>query len=252
MVAYPLEQMKTPGSSRPLRAQVLQHVPFEGPAALEPRLRRAGFQIETTRFFDRPVLPDPAAVDFLVALGGPMSVNDESALPWLAAEKDFIRRYLATGQPFLGVCLGAQLLASALGARVFPNRVKEIGWLPVAGIAHGNPAAFRFPETANVFHWHGETFDLPPGAEPLARSGACANQAFQIGAAVGLQFHLETTPASARARRDSTATTTPVMSDGTPDTSMIEIGRPSDGSRNILPMKFAIVSATSMPENMKL
>ena len=202
MVAYPLEQMKTPGSSRPLRAQVLQHVPFEGPAALEPRLRRAGFQIETTRFFDRPVLPDPAAVDFLVALGGPMSVNDESALPWLAAEKDFIRRYLATGQPFLGVCLGAQLLASALGARVFPNRVKEIGWLPVAGIAHGNPAAFRFPETANVFHWHGETFDLPPGAEPLARSGACANQAFQIGAAVGLQFHLETTPASARALVD--------------------------------------------------
>ncbi len=191
--------MNTPAPSRPLRAQILQHVPFEGLAALEPRLRRVGFQIETTRFFDSPVLPDPAAVDFLVALGGPMSVNDEAALPWLATEKDFIRRFVATGRPFLGVCLGAQLLASALGARVYPNRVKEIGWLPVAGVAHDKPAVFHFPGNTEVFHWHGETFDLPPGAVHLARSAACENQAFQAGAAVGLQFHLETTPESARA-----------------------------------------------------
>ena len=191
--------MNTPAPSRPLRAQVLQHVPFEGLAALEPRLRRAGFQIETTRFFDHPVLPEPAAVDFLVALGGPMSVNDEAAWPWLAAEKDFIRRFVATGRPFLGICLGAQLLASVLGARVYPNRVKEIGWLPVAGVDHGNPAAFSFPAATAVFQWHGETFDLPRGAVHLARSAACENQAFQVGAAVGLQFHLETTPESARA-----------------------------------------------------
>ena len=191
--------MNTPAPSRPLRAQVLQHVPFEGWAAIEPRLRRAGFRIETTRFFDHPVLPEPAAVDFLVALGGPMSVNDEAVLPWLAAEKDFIRRFVATGRPFLGVCLGAQLLANALGARVYPNRVKEIGWLPVAGVAHGNPAAFSFPAATAVFQWHGETFDLPRGAVHLARSAACENQAFQVGAAVGLQFHLETTPESARA-----------------------------------------------------
>ena len=173
-------------------------MPFEGLAGLEPRLRRAGFQIAATRFFEQAGLPDPAAADLLVVLGGPMSVNDMAACPWLAAEKDFIRRFAATGRPLLGICLGAQLLASALGARVYPGREKEIGWLPVAGEPHHHSAAFRFPDTAEVFQWHGETFDLPPGAVRLARSRACENQAFQIGAAIGLQFHLEATPESVR------------------------------------------------------
>lgn len=190
-------RLKEPDPS--MRVLVFQHVPFEGLGALEPALQNRGCAIDYVRFFADDPLPAPADVDFLVAMGGPMSVNDEAALPWLAAEKEFIRRHVATGKPYLGVCLGAQLLASALGARVFPNREKEIGWFPVAGLPVRDPAVFRFPATAEVFHWHGETFDLPTGAVQLARSRACENQAFQIGAAIGLQFHLETTPATARA-----------------------------------------------------
>jgi GMP synthase-like glutamine amidotransferase len=101
------------------------------------------------------------------------------------------------GLPVLGVCLGAQLIASALGARVFANAHREIGWFPIQSV-YGNAGAFRFPEQTTVFHWHGETFDLPPGALHLARSSGCEHQAFQVGAsALGLQFHLETTPESA-------------------------------------------------------
>ena len=182
-----------------MRVHVFQHVSFEGLGALEPALRNRKCAIATTRFFAHESLPAPADVDFLVAMGGPMSVNDEAAFPWLAPEKEFIRRHVAAGKPYLGVCLGAQLLANALGARVFPNRGKEIGWFPVEGLPVRDPAVFRFPATAEVFHWHGETFDLPSGAVQLARSRACENQAFQIGSAIGLQFHLETTSATARA-----------------------------------------------------
>ena len=184
----------------PLRAHWFQHVPFEGLGQIEPWLRRAGFEISCTHFFESPHLPDPAAVDFLVVMGGPMSVNDEAIYPWLADEKEFIRRFLATGKPLLGICLGAQLIANALGARVYANREKEIGWFPIEGLPPPEHSrTFRFPAKADVFHWHGETFDLPPGAIHLARSQACENQAFQIGAAIGLQFHLEITLESARA-----------------------------------------------------
>ena len=182
-----------------MRVRVFQHVPFEGLGALEPAFHKRGCEIAFTRFFANEPLPAPSDADFLVAMGGPMSVNDEATLPWLAPEKEFIRRHVAAGKPFLGICLGAQLLASALGARVYPQREKEIGWFPIEGVPPRDPAFFRFPATAEVFHWHGETFDLPPGAVHLARSRACANQAFQIGRAIGLQFHLETTPATARA-----------------------------------------------------
>jgi len=125
-----------------------------------------------------------------------MSVNDESALPWLRPEKQFIRDAVEKDVAVLGVCLGAQLIANSLGARVFRNNQKEIGWYPIEATP-GAVDAFRFPEKCTVFHWHGETFDLPEGAVRLARSTACENQAFQIGRnVIGLQFHLETTPKS--------------------------------------------------------
>ena len=129
-----------------------------------------------------------------------MSVNDEQDYPWLAAEKAFIRRVIEAGKATLGICLGAQLIANALGGEVFKNSVKEIGWFPIRAAKTSNEAGFQFPEEIAVFHWHGETFSLPTGAVRIAESEGCKNQAFQLGAhVIGLQFHLETTPDSARA-----------------------------------------------------
>ena len=159
----------------------------------------AGYDITNTRFFETGELPGINEIDLLIIMGGPMSVNDENELPWLIREKRFICDAIDNGKPVLGICLGAQLIASAMGAKIFPNAFKEIGWFPIQGISSIDSSAFRFPASAEVFHWHGETFDLPTGAILLARSEGCENQAFQIGKSViGLQFHLETTPESAR------------------------------------------------------
>ena len=181
-----------------MRAHYLQHVPFEGLGSIDAWLRAAGYEITATRFHASEPLPAPADIDLLVIMGGPMSVNDEGEYPWLIEEKRFVARIAASGTPVLGICLGAQLIASAMGGDVFPNAEKEIGWFPVRRVAAGD-AVFRFPETAEVFHWHGETFSLPPAAVRIAESDGCRNQAFQIDRhVIGLQFHLETTPDSAR------------------------------------------------------
>lgn len=182
-----------------MRAHYFQHVPFEGLGSIEPWLKKAGYEITGTRFFEVAELPDLREIDFLVVMGGPMSVNDEDKFPWLVAEKKFIWDAIAKNKPVLGICLGAQLIASALGAKVYPNKVKEIGWFPVYGIKANDESVFKFPESITVFHWHGETFDLPSGATHLAKSIACENQAFQVGTSVmALQFHLETTPKAAQ------------------------------------------------------
>ena len=182
-----------------MRAHYLQHVPFECLGSIEPWLRSAGYETTKTPFFRSVDLPDHQEVDLLVVMGGPMSVNDEGEFPWLVEEKQFIRNAIEAGKPVLGVCLGAQLIASAMGARVYPNAVKEIGWFPIQGVPPIGGSSFRFPPSVEVFHWHGETFDLPCGAVRLAASEGCENQAFQLGQSViGLQFHLETTPESAR------------------------------------------------------
>lgn len=182
-----------------MQAHFLQHVPFEGPAAIADWLQACGYRVDGTRLYEGPGLPDLDGIDLLVVMGGPMSVNDEQTYPWLAGEKALLRDAIASGVAVLGVCLGAQLIASALGARIATNPLKEIGWFPVqATDVTGDH--FQFPPQATVFHWHGETFDLPDGAVRLARSAACENQAFQFGdTVIGLQFHLETTPASAQA-----------------------------------------------------
>ena len=180
-----------------MKVQILQHVPFEGIGSIATWLSERGALVQYTRFYHSPVLPDLRSVDCVIAMGGPMSVNDEREYPWLKQEKAFIKEAVDRGLVVLGVCLGAQVIASALGARVFANLHKEIGWFPVQAVSTDSDA-FRFPPQTTVFHWHGESFDLPPGAIHLASSTGCKNQAFQIGRnVIGLQFHLETTPETA-------------------------------------------------------
>jgi GMP synthase-like glutamine amidotransferase len=182
-----------------VRVHVFQHVPFEGLGSIGAWLDERGARVSRTRFFAGDRLPPVDGVDMLVAMGGPMSVNDEAEFPWLRAEKQVIREAIARQIPVLGVCLGAQLVADALGARVYPNAVKEIGWFPIEGVA-APTSVFAFPPECLAFHWHGETFDLPEGAVRLARSEACENQAFQWKRnVIALQFHLETTAESLRA-----------------------------------------------------
>jgi GMP synthase-like glutamine amidotransferase len=182
-----------------MRAHVLQHVPFEGPGSVLSWLQRRHATITTTRLFESASLPDSSEVDLLVVLGGPMSVNDEETLPWLVPEKRLVREAIERNTPVVGICLGAQLMASALGAPVYRGAHKEIGWFPVQG-CNGHAEGFPFPAVIDAFHWHGETFDLPAGAVHLAKSDGCLHQAFQVGPrAIGLQCHLETTPESADA-----------------------------------------------------
>lgn len=179
-----------------MNAHVLQHDPFEGIGSISGWLDRRRATVTTTRFFESATLPDLDGIDLIIAMGGPMSVNDEETLPWLVAEKAFLREAIDRGIAVLGICLGAQLIASACGARVYPGRQREIGWFAIEAVKAG-PDALPFPDKAKVLHWHGETFDLPSGAEHLARSAACEHQGFQIGERVlGLQFHPEVTSES--------------------------------------------------------
>lgn len=178
-----------------MHAHYFQHVPFEGLGSIEPWLQAEGYEISSTKFFQSRELPDLDSIDMLIVMGGPMSVNDEEIYSWIVSEKDVIREAVESGKPTLGICLGAQFIASAMGAAVYQNSEKEIGWLPIQGISSTDDSVFRFPPLTTVFHWHGETYDLPPGATLLAQSPGCENQAFQIGkSTIGLQFHLETTP----------------------------------------------------------
>jgi GMP synthase (glutamine-hydrolysing) len=173
----------------------VRHVHFEHLGALEPLLVSAGYTVRyveapTARFSELP----PA--DLLVLLGGPISVNDERDYPFLQEELAFVAARLRAREPVLGLCLGAQLMARSLGGRVYPLGHREIGWAPLTATAAGGRHALRHlldPELP-VLHFHGETFDLPAGAELLASTPSCENQAFSLGShALGLQFHPEVT-----------------------------------------------------------
>ena len=183
-----------------VRAHYLQHVPFESPGSILPWLAQRGAMVASTRLFEPHALPPVEDFDLLVVMGGPMSVNDEAGHPWLIAEKALVRESIEKGRAVVGVCLGAQVIASALGCRVYRNEAREIGWFPVSATPAAAAGSLRWPDELTVFHWHGETFDLPSGAIRLASSEGCLNQAFQIGdRVVGLQFHLEATPATVAA-----------------------------------------------------
>jgi GMP synthase-like glutamine amidotransferase len=182
-----------------MRIQVLQHVPFEGPAGIAHWAAQHGHPLTIAHLYRGDPPPALDTFDRLVVMGGPMGIYDEQDHPWLAVEKAFLDRTIAAGKSIVGVCLGAQLLADRLGVRVSRNAHKEIGWFPIELTAEAlsDPVFGPLGPGLTVYHWHGDTFALPPGATHLARSAACAHQAFLHGGRVlGLQFHLETTAES--------------------------------------------------------
>lgn len=174
---------------------VLQHVAHELLGTLNPLLKRAGFRIRYVNFARHPdAQPSLEGYDGLVILGGPMSANDSNRLPHLTIEMKLIEQALKLNRPVMGICLGAQLIARTLGAEVYPNREKEIGWYDVSptGDARCDPLLRSFKESEKIFQWHGETFDMPKSTRHLAFSSLCANQAFRYETNVyGFQFHLE-------------------------------------------------------------
>ncbi|MDM7933801.1 MAG: type 1 glutamine amidotransferase [Methanothrix sp.] len=176
-----------------MRIHCLQHVPFEDMANIESWAEDRGHELSGTLLFKEEPLPGLDEFEWLLVLGGPMGVHDQGVYPWLEDEKEFIRRAISGGRIVLGICLGAQLIAEVLGGRVTSNIHREIGWHPVCLTPGGRRSMlFRvLPDRFMAFHWHGDTFEVPPGAVHAACSQATANQAFELGRAVGLQFHLE-------------------------------------------------------------
>jgi len=175
----------------------LQHVPFEGLGRIEQWIKTRWYHLTATGLYRDEILPEVDGIDWLIVMGGPMGVNDEDEFPWLVHEKLTIERAIRQGKIVIGICLGAQLIADVLGARVYPNRFKEIGWFPIELTEAGqqSPLFGFLPKRLNVFHWHGDTFDLPADAVQIARSEACEHQAFVYDERViGLQFHMESTP----------------------------------------------------------
>ncbi|HYM50780.1 MAG TPA: type 1 glutamine amidotransferase, partial [Candidatus Limnocylindrales bacterium] len=183
-----------------MNALVLQHLACETPGVFEDVLRERGAQIHRVELDEGDPLPDWRAFDAIVAMGGPMSVNDEADHPWLKSEKRLIADAVEAGTPYWGVCLGVQLLASSLGARVYKGRKPEVGLYPVTltEAARTDPVFQAMPGEFLTMQWHGDTFDLPAGAVRLAASSAYPNQSFRWRNAYGVQFHLESSAEAVR------------------------------------------------------
>jgi GMP synthase-like glutamine amidotransferase len=174
----------------------LQHVPFEHLGALERWVNQPGNKVTSTRLYEESKLPFVDLFDVLIILGGPMSVHDEDRYRWLIAEKTLIKKALEKGKKVIGICLGAQLIAEAMGGRVSLNAEQEIGWFPIEwskeALAH--PCFEGLPNPMPAFHWHGEYFSIPEDATPLGKTEACINQGFiWKNQVLAFQFHLEMT-----------------------------------------------------------
>ncbi|GET22112.1 type 1 glutamine amidotransferase [Prolixibacter denitrificans] len=183
---------------KPIRIHYLQHVPFEDLGCIEQWITQNHHPSTVTRFFENDELPSLSDFDMLIVMGGPMGIYDDKEYPWLTEERQFIRKAIDANKTVLGICLGSQLIAHAMGAKVYPNREKEIGWFDISLTEQGHQSRLLegFDETFPVFHWHGDTFELPAGAHHLFQSEGCVNQAFIRDHVLALQFHFEVTPES--------------------------------------------------------
>lgn len=182
-----------------MKIHSLHHTPFEGLGCIKDWIDSRKFALSSTFLYESDDLPPLDEFDLLIIMGGPMGVYEEDKYPWLKKEKTFIKSAIEKGKMVLGICLGSQLVAEALGAKVYMNKFKEIGWFPVNFMeeVHNNSLFNFFPDKLIVFHWHGDTYDLPPGVIHLAQSIGCKNQGFLFkDRVIGLQFHLEVTPES--------------------------------------------------------
>jgi len=178
------------------RIHILQHEPYETSGCIEDWIKDKNYIYSVTEFYEGKKCPDVSDFDWLVIMGGSMSVHDTDAFPWLVEEKKLIQQAVNSQKIIIGVCLGSQLLAEVLGSRVYRNNVKEIGWYPVTRKNPENKSSpvNKFKQSETVFHWHGDTFDIPEGASHEFTSDACKNQCFIFGERiVGLQFHIEVT-----------------------------------------------------------
>ena len=187
------------------RLHYIQHVPFEGLGSISAWADRHRVTVSCPRLFLGEELPSTEAYDILVVMGGPMGVHDTAAHPWLTAEMSHLESAIKARKKVVGICLGAQLLAHVMGAEVTTNPHREIGWFRVERTAAAATSGIHtaFAPAADAFHWHGQTFGIPSGAVHLATSEACTNQAFIYEDRIlGLQYHLETTPAAAQSLVD--------------------------------------------------
>lgn len=179
-----------------MKIHVFQHSALNTLGSIEEYARTKNHPVESTRFYETKNSPDLDSFDLLIIMGGPMGIYDYEENPWLRNEKAFIKQAIDAGKPVLGICLGAQLLADVLGARVYENGHREMGWFPVkVAVVENKPEFIKgMPEEITVFHWHARTFDIPAGSVHLFRSEGCKNQGFVCGGrVVALQFHPEAT-----------------------------------------------------------
>jgi len=178
-----------------MRIHILQHVHFEGPGIILDWAVNNQHSLTFTKFDEAFTIPFPTDIDFLIVLGGPMSVGDSKNYPWLCDERDYIYQMAKTGCKILGICFGAQMISSALGMEVYPNKVKEIGWFPIQKDPEVSVEFLQnFPDDLLAFHWHSDTFEIPGRANRIFISEACENQGFTMNRHVfALQFHWEVT-----------------------------------------------------------